>query len=133
MAKRVTTLFIRDTSINLLVMKGEQIEKWASLPLEPGLVSQGLLVDEEQVADKVKKQRSQKMLALAEETAANFRKRFLGRTMPVLWEQKNNGIWSGLTGNYIRVYTRSSEDLANQITEIKLENLYKDGVWGELW
>jgi len=54
MAKRVTTLFIRDISINLLVMKGEQVEKWASLPLEPGLVSQGLIVDEEQVADKVK-------------------------------------------------------------------------------
>jgi type IV pilus assembly protein PilM len=54
MAKRVTTLFIRDTGINLLVMKGRQVEKWASLPLEPGLVSQGLIVDEAQVADKVK-------------------------------------------------------------------------------
>jgi len=54
MAKRVTTLFIRDTGINLLVMKGEQVEKWASLPLDPGLVSQGLIVDEAQVADKVK-------------------------------------------------------------------------------
>jgi type IV pilus assembly protein PilM len=54
MSKRVTTLFIRDTSINLLIMKGEQVEKWASLPLEPGLVSQGLIVEEEQVADKVK-------------------------------------------------------------------------------
>jgi type IV pilus assembly protein PilM len=54
MAKKVTTLFIRDTSINLLVMKGEQVDKWASLPLETGLVSQGLIVDEEQVADKVK-------------------------------------------------------------------------------
>jgi type IV pilus assembly protein PilM len=54
MAKRVTTLFIRDTGINLLVMKGEKIEKWASSLLEPGLVSQGLIVDEAQVADKVK-------------------------------------------------------------------------------
>ena len=54
MAKTVTTLFIRDTSINLLVMKGNQIEKWASSPLEPGLVSQGLIVDEAQVADRVK-------------------------------------------------------------------------------
>jgi type IV pilus assembly protein PilM len=54
MAKKVTTLFIRDNSINLLVMKGEKVEKWASLPLEPGLVSQGLIVDEAQVADKVK-------------------------------------------------------------------------------
>jgi type IV pilus assembly protein PilM len=54
MAKRVTTLFIRDDCIDLLVMKGEQVEKWANLPLEPGLVSQGLIVDEAQVADKVK-------------------------------------------------------------------------------
>ena len=54
MAKKVTTLFIRDASINLLVMKGEQVEKWASLPLETGLVSQGLIIEEEQVADKIK-------------------------------------------------------------------------------
>jgi type IV pilus assembly protein PilM len=54
MARRVTTLFIRDTAINLLVMKGRQVEKWASLPLEPGLVSQGLIVDEARVADEVK-------------------------------------------------------------------------------
>ena len=54
MAKRATTLFIRDTSINLLVMKGEQVETWASLPLEPGLVSQGLIVDEEEVAGRIK-------------------------------------------------------------------------------
>ena len=54
MAKRATTLFIRDTGINLLVVRGEKIEKWASMPLDPGLVSQGLVVDEAQVADKVK-------------------------------------------------------------------------------
>ena len=66
MAKRITTLFIRDNSINLLVMKGEQVEKWASLPLEPGLVSQGLIVDEEQVADKVKQ--------IFKETGANTSK-----------------------------------------------------------
>jgi len=54
MAKKVTTLFIRDTSINLLVMKGDQIEKWVSSPLEPGLVSQGLIVEEDQVAEQAK-------------------------------------------------------------------------------
>ena len=86
---------------------------------------------EEQVSSIVKKERSRKMLALAEESAANFRKRFMGRTMPVLWEQKTNRIWSGLTTNYIKVYTKSSEDLIDQITEVKLEKIYKDGVWGK--
>ena len=46
MTRKVTTLFIRDNSINLLVMKGRQVEKWASLLLEPGLVSQGVVLDE---------------------------------------------------------------------------------------
>jgi type IV pilus assembly protein PilM len=54
MAKEVTTLFIRDDVVNLLVVEGKQIKKWASLPLEPGLVRQGLVLDEEQVAAKVK-------------------------------------------------------------------------------
>ena len=85
----------------------------------------------EQVSSIAKKERSRKMLALAEESTGNFRKRFMGRTMLVLWEQKNKGVWSGLTGNYIRVYTRSNEDLTDQITEVKLEKLYKDGVWGK--
>ncbi|MGD9117410.1 MAG: pilus assembly protein PilM [Dehalococcoidia bacterium] len=54
MAKKITTLFIRDDAINLLVMRGERVEKWATMPLEPGLVSQGLIVDEVQVVEKLK-------------------------------------------------------------------------------
>lgn len=83
-----------------------------------------------QVKAGVKRERLQKMLALAEESSHSFRERFLGRAMPVLWEQQSGGVWSGLTGNYIRVYTKNSEDLANRITEVRLEKLYKDGVWG---
>jgi hypothetical protein len=54
MAKKVTTLYIRDTHIALLVMAGLRVEKWSSLPLELGLVSNGLIVDEAGVASKVK-------------------------------------------------------------------------------
>ena len=84
-----------------------------------------------QVGGKVKKERVQKMLALAGESAHNFRQCFLGRTMPVLWEQKSGGVWSGYTGNYIKVYARSGEDLTNQLKPVKLESIYKDGVWGK--
>ncbi len=54
MAKKVSTIFIRDDSINLLVMHGERVEKWATMPLEPGLVSQGFITDEAQVVEKIK-------------------------------------------------------------------------------
>jgi type IV pilus assembly protein PilM len=54
MAKKITTIFIRDDAINLLVMHGERVEKWAVMPLEHGLVSQGLIVDDTQVIEKIK-------------------------------------------------------------------------------
>jgi threonylcarbamoyladenosine tRNA methylthiotransferase MtaB len=84
-----------------------------------------------QVSDRVKKERSQRMLRLAEENAGNFCQRFLGRTLSVLFEQRSNGVWSGLTGNYIKVYTRSGDDLANKLLLVRLVGVYKDGVLGE--
>jgi len=84
------------------------------------------------VADRVKKQRSERLLALAEESALNFRRQFLGKTMPVLWEKQTGGIWSGLTDNYMKVYTGSSEDLTNKLLPAKLVEVRGDGVWGEV-
>ncbi len=85
-----------------------------------------------QVSDRVKKERSQRMLRLAGESAGNFCQRFLGRRMTVLFEQRSNGVWSGFTANYIKVYIRSSGDLANKLLPIDLTGLYNDGVWGEV-
>jgi type IV pilus assembly protein PilM len=48
------TLFIEDSAIKLLVAKDRRVEKWAKLPLEPGLVSDGLILDETKVADKIR-------------------------------------------------------------------------------
>ena len=50
MAKEVSTILIDDTSIRLLAAKGKQVLRWASAPLEPGLVSGGVINDENQVA-----------------------------------------------------------------------------------
>ncbi|GAH11674.1 unnamed protein product, partial [marine sediment metagenome] len=86
----------------------------------------------EPVENRVKKERNQRMLALARESAQNFSRQFLGRTMPVLWEkQSSDGIWSGLTDNYIRVYTKSNKDLTNKLLPVKLTKISSDGVWGE--
>ncbi len=66
-----------------------------------------------------------------EESAENFRRQFLGRTMTALWEkQSGDGIWSGLTDNYIKVYTRSDEDLTNKLLPVKLVEVRGDRVWG---
>ncbi len=54
MAKKTVTIFLRDTNINLLVMNGKRVTRWARSPLEPGLVVQGVVREETQVADKIK-------------------------------------------------------------------------------
>jgi type IV pilus assembly protein PilM len=53
MAKKVT-LYIEDTDIKLLVTSGKQVEKWASLLLEPKLVRDGVIIDEDKVAESIK-------------------------------------------------------------------------------
>jgi type IV pilus assembly protein PilM len=47
------TLFVEDTDIKLLLTKDRQVEKWASLLLPPGLVSDGVIEDEAQVAERI--------------------------------------------------------------------------------
>jgi type IV pilus assembly protein PilM len=48
------TLFIEDSAIRVLVAKGRRVERWARMPLEPGLVGDGLILDEAQVADRIR-------------------------------------------------------------------------------
>ncbi|MDD4859179.1 MAG: tRNA (N(6)-L-threonylcarbamoyladenosine(37)-C(2))-methylthiotransferase MtaB [Dehalococcoidales bacterium] len=73
------------------------------------------------VSERTKKQRNDKMLALGAAGAAAFRQKFSGKTMMVLWEQRSAaGVWSGFTDNYLKVYFKSSEDLANQLVPVQL-------------
>jgi len=70
----------------------------------------------EQVDEQVKRQRSRQMLILAKQSAYNFREKFMGRTMLVLWERESNvSTWEGLTDNYIRVVAQSNEPLQNRL------------------
>jgi threonylcarbamoyladenosine tRNA methylthiotransferase MtaB len=75
-----------------------------------------------QVPDKIKKERSRQMLALAEESMRNFKESFAGESMDVLWEkQTDDGDWSGITGNYIRVFAKSDKDLSNKLQSTKVK------------
>jgi len=89
----------------------------------------------EQIKDKVKQERNQRMLELSRSSRRNFYEQFLGQTMPVLWEKETSpgsGIYSGLTGNYIRVFAHSEKPLDNEITPVKLLGFHNQGMWGEL-
>ncbi len=53
MAKKVT-LYIEDTDIKLVVTSGKKVDKWSSLALEPSLVREGVIIDDEQVAESIR-------------------------------------------------------------------------------
>jgi threonylcarbamoyladenosine tRNA methylthiotransferase MtaB len=97
--------------------------------LRPGTAAASM---PDQIADAVKKERSNLMLALSKESVKAFQQLFIGKTLDVLWEGQSRGVWSGLTGNYIKVYAKSADVLTNLILPVKLTRLYRDGVWGEV-
>jgi threonylcarbamoyladenosine tRNA methylthiotransferase MtaB len=86
----------------------------------------------DQIDPLLKKQRSDKMLALAESSLLEFRRRFIGRTQIVLFEQSSKGLSSGVTGNYIKVYTKNGGDFTNRLLSTKLIELKGEGMWGEV-
>jgi threonylcarbamoyladenosine tRNA methylthiotransferase MtaB len=88
-----------------------------------------------QLDDRVKKERSHRMLELAQQCWHSFCEQFLGQTMWVLWEKETDsgsGVYSGLTDNYIRVFTRSQKSLTNKMAPVKLVGFHNQGLWGEL-
>jgi threonylcarbamoyladenosine tRNA methylthiotransferase MtaB len=89
----------------------------------------------EQIKDKVKEERNRRMLELSRSSRRRFCEQFLGQTMPVLWEKETSpgsSIYSGLTGNYIRVYTHSKKLLSNEVTTVRLVKFHNQGIWGEV-
>ncbi len=85
----------------------------------------------DQVRPDVKKERMARLLALSNELALDYHRRFVGRTMDVLWEDREpGGRWSGLTDNYLRILAITDNDLHNRVLPTRLlhaESAYLDG------
>jgi threonylcarbamoyladenosine tRNA methylthiotransferase MtaB len=86
----------------------------------------------DKVGDSEKKRRCQIMLDLARRGSQRFRERFVGQSMNVLWEGNKDGIWFGLTENYMRVFLLSHELLSNSIVPTKMVAQHDGILQGEL-
>jgi threonylcarbamoyladenosine tRNA methylthiotransferase MtaB len=90
-----------------------------------------------QVPHQIRKERNAVMRATLANSALEYKKRFLDRIIPVLWESANpfgSSSWQlrGLTDNYLRVSTIAPNNLWNQITPAHLTSLSEDGFFGHL-
>jgi threonylcarbamoyladenosine tRNA methylthiotransferase MtaB len=75
---------------------------------------------DDDVSSVTKSGRVAELIELGTRTGAAFRAGLLGTTRPVLWEERRNGGWSGLTDNYVRVSSGSEIDLFNQVVKTRL-------------
>jgi len=85
----------------------------------------------DQVADSVKAARSERVRALAADGKARFHRRFVGSTQDVLWEDRENDVWHGLTSNYLSVFTRTRAELRNTLEPCLLAGADDRGLWTE--
>ena len=78
-----------------------------------------------------KEARSRAAIALAEEMSRAYREGFVGRTLEVLFEEREGEFYTGHAPNYIKVYARG-ENLHNEIRTVTALEIYRDGVLAEL-
>ncbi|MBK8049317.1 MAG: radical SAM protein [Anaerolineales bacterium] len=89
----------------------------------------------------VKRERVRRLQAVVEKTGNTERSRFVGATLPVLWEgqgrelaDQSGRLWAGLTGNYLRVLAVAPAEweLRNQITECSIAAVEGEALIGVL-
>jgi threonylcarbamoyladenosine tRNA methylthiotransferase MtaB len=90
---------------------------------------------ENQVDGGTKEERSARLIELSDRCQMEFNRSFIGRAMPVLYEQESKnmkGWYEGLTPNYIRVLTRGNADIVGNIMPTQLLEAEKDFIFGDI-
>ena len=95
---------------------------FAQMHIFPYSVREGTLAADlpNRVPDSVKNDRCHIMLEKAAEMKKVFCEKYIGKTVNVLFEQKKDGAWSGMTANYVEVRKKSDENLRGKIQQVRI-------------
>lgn len=85
-----------------------------------------------QVPMQEKEARAHRAAAVAGEMEQAYLSRQLGKTVPVLFEEKKDGLWRGHTPNYLEVCAESGENLHNQLRQVALTEISGTRLIGKL-
>jgi len=89
----------------------------------------------DQIPPETKEKRSKIIAQLTEESRNNFKSRFTGKKMRVLFEQpfhKKDGWFEGKTSNYLTVIVKTDEDISGKFFDVRLEKNTKFGIEGTI-
>ena len=76
----------------------------------------------EQVSNSIKEERSRIVRAIGDDLKRDFKKQFIGQSMDVIVEKKDNNKLKGLTDNYIRVVFDGSDDMVGKIVPVMVSS-----------
>jgi threonylcarbamoyladenosine tRNA methylthiotransferase MtaB len=78
-----------------------------------------------------KEARSKAAIAVAEEMKQAYLKNLVGKDLEVLFEEEDGAYWIGHTPNYVKVYA-VGEDLHNQVRNVVITGVFRDGLKGQM-
>ena len=84
-----------------------------------------------QHSNAVKESRSRAAIAVAEEMSKAYRTAMVGTIQEVLFEEPEDGYFTGHAPNYVKVYVRG-ENLHNRLHRVRITEPFRDGVLGAL-
>lgn len=83
-----------------------------------------------QIDGKIKEERSKKLIELSGKNQRYYNEQYIGKTVKVLFEEKDGEYYKGHTGNYILVKAKSDRDLINKIANVKIKEVENEFVLG---
>ncbi len=85
---------------------------------------------EDSVPKKVRDERSKKLRILSFKKKRAFYQENIGKSFPVLFEgEENNDNMFGFTSNYVKVKTKFDKSLVNEVKQVTLKEIDKDGLF----
>lgn len=78
-----------------------------------------------QIDGNIKEERSQKLIELSNKNEREYNEKYIGKSVDVLFEEEKDGLWSGYTKNYVRVFVESDENLENKIQKVEIKDVYE--------
>ena len=78
-----------------------------------------------QIDGNIKEERSQKLIELSNKNEREYNEKYIGKSVEVLFEEEKDGLWSGYTKNYVRVFVESDESLENKIQKVEIKDVYE--------
>ena len=85
-----------------------------------------------QISPKLKEERSKALIDLSHKNEKEYKEKFLGRTVQVLFEQKEGEYLIGHTTNYLKVAVDFNKSLENTIQNVEIVNLEKEFLVGKV-